>query len=134
VSRWQADPILFPANLPEDVRPYLNCGGGNTCGLEFKNENGERWVRFGIVIPNPPPVTGNRMREERDFRNVKAMYDIFDTTQPTSPRGLIWEEPGRFRLPDSEGPGMPYVPYVLATQGLTEEEFWLVANGLQPLP
>jgi hypothetical protein len=56
-----------------------------------------------------------------------AEYFVYDTTAPTSQRYLSWIEPGSMTNPQLADPG---VPYFLSATGLTDQEFWQVANSL----
>ena len=40
----------------------------------------------------------------------------------------MWSEPGTMTNPELAGPG---VPYFLSASGLTDSEFWQVANSLR---
>jgi hypothetical protein len=62
------------------------------------------------------------------YRGVRADYQVDDATVPTSHRGLMWNEPG------TAIGGQPGVPYFLTTDGLTETEFWTIANSIGPIP
>jgi hypothetical protein len=40
----------------------------------------------------------------------------------------MWTEPGTMANPQLKGPG---VPYFLSADGLTDQEFWQLANSLK---
>jgi len=46
-----------------------------------------------------------------------------------SQRWLMWDEPGTMVNPMGKTPNL--VPYFLGTSGLTDQEFWQVANSLK---
>jgi hypothetical protein len=63
------------------------------------------------------------------FRGVLATYDVGDATVSLSQRSLEWTQPGT-------GPATAWLksgglPYFLSADGLTDAEFWQVANSLK---
>jgi hypothetical protein len=62
----------------------------------------------------------NGLRTTRSFRGAEAIYQVDDATA-TAPRSLLWTEP-------SANHG---VAYSLLADGLSESEFWRMANSLQ---
>ena len=56
---------------------------------------------------------------------------LFDTTAPLSQRYLLWQEPGTWS--PKVVAGMPRIEYFLSASGLTEAEFFRVADSLQPV-
>lgn len=77
---------------------------------------------------NPPPVTGpNPGSSHLEFRGVRTLYTVYDTTAPMSQRYLMW--------PDEKGiaTGPPGPDYFLGATGLTEVEFFRIANSLEPV-
>ena len=80
---------------------------------------------------NPPPLTGAAGSQTyRQFRGVMAEYTVYDTTAPMSQRYLLWQEPGTWAQPHV---GLPGIEYYLGASGLTEPEFFRVADSLQPV-
>jgi hypothetical protein len=86
-----------------------------------------RRIVFGIVVPNLGPGSANARQSEPVFRGVRAGYQVDDATVPTSSRSLMWNEPG------TPLGGQSGVPYFLTTAGLTETEFWTMANSIGPI-
>ncbi|TMC08821.1 MAG: hypothetical protein E6J41_12110 [Chloroflexi bacterium] len=81
---------------------------------------------FGV---NPPPQTSpHAVSAMRQFRGARATYVIYDGSAPTSQRYLTWDEPGQW--PTGEY-GMPTNQFYLEAHGLTESEFFRVADSLQ---
>ncbi|HYW22664.1 MAG TPA: hypothetical protein VE953_00785 [Terriglobales bacterium] len=77
---------------------------------------------------NPPPATDpNHSQSYIQFRGVRTLYTIFDTTAPTSQRYLLWPDEKGI----STGPRGP--DYFIGASGLTEVEFFRIANSLQPV-
>ena len=80
---------------------------------------------------NPPPLTGVAGSQTYpQFRGVRALYTVYDTTAPMSQRYLTWQEPGTWAQPHV---GLPGIEYFLGGSGLTESEFFRVAASLQPV-
>ena len=80
---------------------------------------------------NPPPLTGVAGSQTYpQFRGVRALYTVYDTTAPMSRRYLAWQEPGTWAQPLV---GLPGIEYFLGGSGLTESEFFQVAASLQPV-
>jgi hypothetical protein len=95
--------------------------------VTYKSSDGKQEVDFAIIVPNPGLPGPNGSQVNPKFHGDKySLYQVQDTTQPTSPRFLMWNEPGTWTEPN----GLPGVPYFLATTGLTEAEFWSTANTL----
>ena len=61
-------------------------------------------------------------------RDGYAEYFVYDATDALSNRWLMWIEPGTMANPQLKVPG---VPYFLSATGLTDAEFWQVANSLR---
>ena len=131
-----AHPVLLPAAVPAgwDATVYVNPGGFT---VRYQSDLRDRSIEFGITVANPPPGGVNQKTFAVKFRHSLALkyrpagyaeYFVYDSTVPTSNRWLMWIEPGTMADPPLAGPG---VPYFLFTQGLTEAEFWAVANSLR---
>lgn len=126
---WQTvtdvHPVLLPHNLPAipsgfEAQLYDDAA---SFSVRYTTSDG-RVIMFSIVIPNPSPGTPNARHSQPRFRGVQSEYQVDDATIPTSSRWLMWTEPG------TPMGGLPGVPYLLSTTGLTETEFWTVANSI----
>jgi hypothetical protein len=94
----------------------------------YLSSDGARTVEFAIVVPNPPPPGPNGLQAHPTFhRDIHALYQVDDKTQPMGYRWLMWNEPGTWTEPN----GLPGVPYFLTTKGLTDADFWAIANSLK---
>ncbi|HEX3629449.1 MAG TPA: DUF4232 domain-containing protein, partial [Candidatus Dormibacteraeota bacterium] len=113
-----AIPVTYQAQLYDDAQTF---------SLDYVGPNGQK-ISFAIVVANPGPGTPNVRQSSPTFRGVRAEYQVDDATVPTSHRWLMWNEPGT-----SVG-GQPGLSYFLATEGLTESEFWSIANSIGPIP
>jgi hypothetical protein len=81
--------------------------------------------RFGV---NPPLPAGNGASATRQFRGARTVYFIYDASAPTSQRYLMWDEPGTW--PTGQY-GMRTNQFYLEASGLTESEFFQVADSLR---
>lgn len=133
-------PVLLPASLPAAGSPWdaLLHVSADDFNVTYQSDLRDKQIFFGIMAANPPPATGPNASDTRvRFRNAAPLkfgvagyadYVVYDTTSPTSQRYLMWLEPG------SSTNNMDYnggVYYFLSATGLTDQEFWLVANSLQ---
>jgi hypothetical protein len=96
--------------------------------VEYRTSQRDKSIYFGIVVANPPPGTKQTVTKAVTFRGVTAQYQVYDPASPLSQRWLMWNEPGTMAQPMTKAPG---VPYFLSTDGLTDQEFWVLANSLK---
>jgi hypothetical protein len=64
---------------------------------------------------------------------VNALYQVDSKSPPTSRKFIDWGEPGT-ASPNLQIKPEYGVPYYLSTEGLTEAEFWPVANSIGVVP
>lgn len=76
-----------------------------------------------------PRTTPDVVRGAMAFDGRRLL--LFDTTAPLSQRYLLWQEPGTWS--PKVVAGMPQIEYFLSASGLTEAEFFRVADSLQPV-
>jgi hypothetical protein len=119
-------PVLLPSAIPSGFQAQLYDDSAGFSAVYVAADG--RKITFSIVVPNPPPGTPNVRQSQPMFRGVRADYQVDDATVPTSPRWLIWNEPG------TPIGGQPGVPYFFTTEGFTESEFWTIANSIGPIP
>jgi hypothetical protein len=119
-------PVLLPSTIPAGLQAQLY-DDASSFSVNYVATDGRK-ISFAIVVPNPAPGTGNVRQTRPLYRGVRADYQVDDATIPTSHRWLMWNEPG----PSVQG--QPGVPYFLSTEGLTESQFWTVANSVGPIP
>jgi hypothetical protein len=123
-------PVLLPSSLPPGV-PYdaIVTADADYFDIWYRSDLRDRDIHLGIVVANPPPATDPHARLITvKFRGVTAQYQVYDTSSSGSMRWLMWNEPGTMTNSLSKAPG---VPYFLSTGGLTDQEFWQVANSLR---
>jgi hypothetical protein len=120
-------PVLIPGWLPAGLEAQVTAHSGGY-DVAYESDQREKRVYFGIVVANPPIGTDKSVTRNVTFRGVTASYRIIDGTAALSQRSLMWNEPGT--MPDSpiKAPG---IPYFLSTDGLTDQEFWQIANSLR---
>ena len=130
IRQLTATPILFPSALPDDLRPRRECSPKGGCSIVFCSPACQRRIILEVMIANPAPVGSNSVQATKPFRTVQALYGIDDQTLPRSRRWLMWDEPGNSTL---AGESRQHVPYFLSTNGMTEDEFWQIANSLKDI-
>jgi hypothetical protein len=120
-------PVLMPASLPAgmDAKVFATTDGFS---IEYRSDQRDKDLTWGIVVPNPPPGGSHSSDTHVTFRGGTAEYFVFDTTVPQSTRWLMWIGPGTMAVPQTKAPG---VPYFLSAVGLTDQEFWQIANSLK---
>ncbi len=133
-------PVLLPTLLPGGPYDAMVRAAANGFDITYQSDLRDKTIKLGIVVPNPPPGGPSGQTTSVKFRNALglknqpdgyAQYTVYDTKVPTSQRYLMWTERGTQTNPQSAGFGGPGVPYFLSTSGLTDAEFWQIANSLQ---
>jgi Protein of unknown function (DUF4232) len=120
------DPVLLPGSIPAGFQAQVYDDQGGFSVL-YAAADGRR-MSFAIALPNPGPGTSRVRQVQLAFRGVRANYQVDDISEPTSHRWLMWNEPGTWvRAPRD-------VPYSFTSAGLTEEQFWAVANSIGLIP
>ncbi len=124
-----AHPVLLPTAIPPDWSAVVTNLSPSFFTVTYTSPNGTRSVRFAIEVANPgPPGTSGSQTNPKFHGDVRSLYQVDDSTAATSPRFLMWNEPGTWSEPN----GLPGVPYVMSSTGLTDSEFWAIANSLHP--
>lgn len=120
-------PVLLPVWLPAGLEAEV-WAGGDGFTVRYLSDQRDIEINWGIVVPNPPPAPPNAGGGPVHFRGVNAEYMVLDKTATYSSRWLIWNERGTMAtFPTKSG----QVPFFLSADGLTDQEFWQVANSLQ---
>jgi hypothetical protein len=118
------DPILLPRAIETDWSSRVNAAA-NTFDIVYSAPDGIRSVTLAVLVPDPTPVDGQSLPRFRGDEH--SVYEVIDERDPGE-RRLIWTEPGQWAPEDRGG-----VPYTLSAVGLTEAEFWQIANSLHPI-
>jgi hypothetical protein len=122
-----ANPLVLPSTIPADWSAVVTNLSSSFFTVTYTSPDRAKVVDFAIVVPNPgiPGQHGSQVNP-RFHGDKNSLYQIQDTTQPVSERFLMWNEAGTWAEPN----GLPGVPYLLDTTGMTEAEFWATANAL----
>jgi hypothetical protein len=122
-----ANPLVLPSTIPASWSAVVANLSSSFFTVTYTSPDRTQEVDFAIVVPNPPPPGAHGSQTNPRFHgDNNSLYQVGDTTQPTSPRFLMWNEAGTWSEPN----GLPGVPYMLSTTGFTEAEFWATANSL----
>jgi hypothetical protein len=123
-------PLLFPNAIPGGWTAEASALDANGFSLRFTSPDGKQFVRLALVAANPEEPGEHTTQTEPNFHNDdRSLYQVQDTTDPKSFRWLQWDEPGTW----GEQPATGAVPYYLDATGLTDAEFWAIANSLHPI-
>jgi hypothetical protein len=130
-------PLLLPSTSPAWAYDVRVTATGDFFNLQYASDLRDKSLELGIVVPNPPPGSASSSDTQVAFRHAIAIkgttskapaeYFVYDTSNPLSERWLMWVEPGSSSSTMFPPPG---VPYFLSASGLTDQEFWQVANSL----
>ena len=115
------DPLLVPGAIGDDYQAELQADA-NGFAVDYMSSTRHATVELATSQP-PMAAPGARgQRTTRSFRGAEATYQVDDAT-PTAPRLLLW----------TESSSSHEVPYSLLADGLSEADFWQVANSLRAL-
>lgn len=128
------DPRLLPSYVPSDMTAAVQASAASYW-VVYTDDQHTRTISFLVNMGvNPPPArtnfNPNGTGTSMTFRGVATSYVVYDTTAPLSQRHLLWQEPGTW---SGKVTSMPGIEYFLSASGLTESEFFRVANSLQPV-
>jgi hypothetical protein len=120
---------LLPASVPAGMTASTTVDGDGYT-VRFVDDLHTREITFTDELANPPLPTSDGISSTRLFRGVRATYFIYDRTAPTSQRYLMWDEPGTW---PTGAYGIRTNEFYLESTGLTESEFFRVADSVRPL-
>jgi len=129
-------PVLVPTQIAAGWDATVSAQSDGFT-VRYQSDLRDKSIEFGIEVANPPPGGPSAKDYAVKFRHALALkfrpsgyaeYFVFDTAVSNSSRWLMWIEPGAMTHPEIAGPG---VPYFLSSTGLTDAEFWQVANSLR---
>lgn len=116
-------PVLVPTWLPDRVSASVDARA-DSFNVTYA-ANAVR-VTLATMVANPRPVEPGGTQRHQSFRgDANAFYQALDASATTS-RTLLWNEHAT-----TTGTGAASIAYMLATDGLTEAEFWKIAESLQ---
>jgi hypothetical protein len=123
-----AKPLGLPTIIPTDWSAVVTNLSSSFFTVDYTSPDRSKEVNFAIVVPNPPPPGPHGSQVHPRFHgDANSMYQVDDASIAAGDRWLIWNEPGTWTEPN----GLPGVPYFLVTDGLTDQEFWAIANSLK---
>ena len=123
----EARPILVPNAIPADWKAQVSVEAASFFST-FRSPDGSKSVTLAIAAANPAlPGPGTTQAYPSFHGDATSLYQVGDAANPTSGRILVWVEKGAWSVS-----GRAEVPYMLSSEGLTDEEFWQIANGLHP--
>ncbi len=122
-------PVLLPtAVVGPDWRAQVTTAS-DSFSVSYSDPDGTRQVAVATISANPPPPTDRRTQTHPSFHgDRRSLYQVNDSSDPRSSRFLMWREPGTSTHPD---PSYPGVDYFVSSTGLTDAEFWQLANSLR---
>lgn len=120
-------PVLMPSWLPPGVEAQVRATA-DSFSIQYQSDQRDKTITWGIVVAQPPPGGNHAVETHMTFRAGTADYFVYDATSPLSQRWLMWNEPGTMANPQTKGPG---IPYFLSSDGLTDQEFWQIADSLK---
>ena len=124
-----ASPLVLPAYLPSGLNATVR-SSSSSVDVTYASAAGDRQVRIATVAPSPPAQGPHALRTLPAFRGGTASYQVEDDTQLAGRRLLFWVEQGVWNGDPIGGRG---VPYILSSTGLTDAEFWQIANSVAPI-
>jgi hypothetical protein len=121
-------PVLLPKAIPAGYTARVTVSTDDF-QVTYTSADGAGHIFFeiGVAQPGPPQPDGNQSHVR--FRGVTALYQVDSQSPPTSRRFIDWGEPGT-ASPNLQIKPEYGVPYFLSIEGLTEAEFWQVANSV----
>ena len=123
-------PLLVPNAIPAQwtIHVLIDEHGAapDEITLWFSDAQSKQVVELSIAGSKVLLPTPHTEDSDPNFRgDTKSYYRVADIRDATSDRKLVWFEPISLSQRGSGGTG-----YALTTSGLTNEEFWLIANSL----
>lgn len=128
-------PVLLPASLPPGMDANVAVSP-EYFSVTYRTDQRDKEIGLVTDVGNPGPGSAASSDRSVPFRHAMALkyrpggyaeYFVYDPTDPTSNRWLMWIEPGTMSVGGTPQSG---VPYFLFARGLTDAEFWQVANSL----
>jgi hypothetical protein len=110
-------PVLLPDAVGSDWRAAVTAApDAFSVQYSYSDETGLRTVVVSAGQPIPTAPGGAARTAPRFRGDPRSVYQVDDPPDPRSHRVLLWQERG--------------VSYELSATGLTDAEFWQVANSL----
>jgi len=120
-----AKPLLILNGVPGDWKGEVTA---TPSAFTATYRSGTKRITLAIAAANPPLPGANTVQTHPTFHgDTRALYQVADGRDPVSERWLLWLEPGTWSQPGPKG-----IPYLLSGSGITEGEFWQLAESLHP--
>ena len=127
-----AQPVLLPSAIVGAGWQAHVTTTSDSFLVTYTDPNGARTVTVGEGRehePNPAlPVARTTQTFPTFHGDRRSWYQVNDSGDPLSPRVLIWREPGTY---DHTDPSYPGIPYSVSASGITDAEFWQLANSVR---
>jgi len=117
-----ASPLLVPAAVPAGWTARVSVAS-TSFTVTYSAPSAAESVTLSISIPNPP-WSADETSSSPSFRG--AEHSTYLVYNEPGRRVLLWIEPGVW-----SGQSIGGVPYDLTSDGLTDTEFWRIANSLR---
>jgi hypothetical protein len=122
-------PLLFPDAIPANWTAAVFSVDASEFALRFASPDGAKVVRLELIQANPSEPGDHTIGTGPVFHgDPRSGYQVQDSTNPRSFRWLLWHELGIYGDASKTS-----VPYYLDAQGLTDAEFWSIADSLHPI-
>jgi hypothetical protein len=136
----ECEPILRPTYLPSGlsrvtldvIAQRLGCVLFNVTYTGSSALEPRLSVGGGPWFNAPPPPEPDTVYEDVEVRGTTGGYTLQHAAEPSGRAWLTWREPGRWGKPGDDW-HRDWVDYLIASQGLSEEEVLKVANALEPV-
>jgi hypothetical protein len=121
-------PLLVPTVLPDRVQATADTRP-DSFDVTYVGDAGVR-VSLRTAVANPQPLQSDGTQQRLTFRgDARAFYQALDGRARTT-RTLLWFEQATKPSPAAAAI-CSCVPYALTAEGLTEGEFWQLAESLR---
>lgn len=114
-------PVLLPSSIADDYQAEF-LADQKGFAVDYASTSRHATIQLATTQPVMPAPDSHNRRSTRPFRAATATYQV-DGTSATAPRRLFWTETGTGQA----------IAYSLIADGLSETDFWQIANSLQPV-
>ncbi len=125
----QVEPLLLPTAIPAGSDAYL-AADRSRFHVTFVGKAAGQRLFVSVGTSDPPPLGPNSAVSTTPFRKTLARYAVDEPSLAGSYRSLTWIEPGSW-IGQANVQG---VPYFLSATGMTDAQFWQLANSIGPIP
>jgi hypothetical protein len=119
-------PVLLPSAAGANWEAEVTTGAAGFV-VRYTDPTGTRSVVVEVPSADPPPGARQAQVQPAFRGDARSVYLVANSSDPHDSRFLLWHEPGTY---DRVDPAYPGVPYELSATGLTDAEFWQIADSL----